>query len=578
MVTPGAPTAFTISVRQVLELLDGPFAGLAAGVARGRYAFWLGSGISRERVDDLKQVISRVLTHLQTRIDVTNANCGYRLALDEAIAFANLSVADRAAIDVTQPIAAWSCRETILANLTDKYSRLLDIRVAGHADPDYLLWEAVDVPTTFAPGGAAPDCEHLCLAILSLEGVLPDVATANWDGLIETAVNELSNASDNVLRVCVIPADHREQALQTRLLKFHGCAVRAASNPTVYRALLIARQSQIVGWNDNPEYAVMRDHLKNLAVTKPTLMIGLSAQDVNIQSIFSSASHTMPWAWPSDPPAHVFTEDVLGDGQRLILRLVYKTAYDTNGPAIEASALFRAYAKAGLTALVLHILFRKLCLYLQNVDAPRLPDVERTRIEAGILALRNALAMEAEPDRLAFVRALVRKCSLAIALFRDGRPPGGGDRSYRPISDAPIQRIVSDANLATSGIRELSSAIGVLGLGELAGRWTVRGNDPTRPQRGSLLLISPAGETRIFFVANDRAGLQLVNEGLVTMHDADAILIHSITPSSRMARSPRAAPGRVGRADLRNVAMADLLRDATTADELSLRFLEEAVL
>jgi hypothetical protein len=48
-----APTALTITIRQAIDLLDSDFAALADGVAHRRYAFWLGSGISRERVDDL---------------------------------------------------------------------------------------------------------------------------------------------------------------------------------------------------------------------------------------------------------------------------------------------------------------------------------------------------------------------------------------------------------------------------------------------------------------------------------------------------------------------------------------------
>ncbi len=38
-------------------------------------------------------------------------------------------------------------------------------------EEDYLLWNAVDVPATFAPASAIPDCEHYCIAIL-YEGVL----------------------------------------------------------------------------------------------------------------------------------------------------------------------------------------------------------------------------------------------------------------------------------------------------------------------------------------------------------------------------------------------------------------------
>jgi hypothetical protein len=79
------PTAATITVRQALDLLDGAFAGLALGVAQRRYAFWLGSGISRDRVDDLKRIVARVLTYLRDNIDAGSANCAYRTALEEAL-------------------------------------------------------------------------------------------------------------------------------------------------------------------------------------------------------------------------------------------------------------------------------------------------------------------------------------------------------------------------------------------------------------------------------------------------------------------------------------------------------------
>ena len=62
-----------------MDLLDGDFATLAEGVAQRRYAFWLGSGISQERVDDLKRVVARVLTYLRERIDSSVASCRFRV-------------------------------------------------------------------------------------------------------------------------------------------------------------------------------------------------------------------------------------------------------------------------------------------------------------------------------------------------------------------------------------------------------------------------------------------------------------------------------------------------------------------
>jgi hypothetical protein len=63
---PGTHTAATITVAQTLELLDGPYAALAAGVSSGEFAFWIGSGISRGRVVGLDGVLRKLIEFLRT--------------------------------------------------------------------------------------------------------------------------------------------------------------------------------------------------------------------------------------------------------------------------------------------------------------------------------------------------------------------------------------------------------------------------------------------------------------------------------------------------------------------------------
>jgi len=150
------PTAATISIQQALDLLDGEFAAMADGIGKRRYAFWLGSGISRDRVDDLPQVVGRVLLHLQARIDQSDRFCPFRSALTEAVGLARLPSSDRERVDIAQPVADWPFIDTIVSNLCFEYSRLLDIRVASQPEEDYLLWHAVDVPATFSPATANP--------------------------------------------------------------------------------------------------------------------------------------------------------------------------------------------------------------------------------------------------------------------------------------------------------------------------------------------------------------------------------------------------------------------------------------
>lgn len=303
------PAAATISVRETLDLLDGSFLTFAEGVGQGRYAIWLGSGISRDRVPDLKGVIKKVLSYLRDRINPADPNCRFLIAVKEILKLAELSSAEEAGVALDRSVDYWASLPVILQRLTGCYALLLDIQVAGEAT-DFLLWNVVDVPGTFA--AMIPDCEHLCIAILAIEGVIPDVASANWDGLVEAAVVELDGVGSNMLRVCVRSDDLREPRLRARLMKFHGCAIRAANDPSTYRPLLVGRQSQITAWPHNAAWGPVRNELVSLAVTKPTLMIGLSAQDHNIQDIFSQAQATMRWPWPSDPPAYVFAADELG--------------------------------------------------------------------------------------------------------------------------------------------------------------------------------------------------------------------------------------------------------------------------
>jgi hypothetical protein len=86
-------------------------------------------------------------------------------------------------------------REELLNKLTPVSSDLLDIEIEGQRS-DYLLWDGVDVPDSFGRTQADADCKHLCIAILILEGVVPEIASANWDGLIESAVKRLNQPVD----------------------------------------------------------------------------------------------------------------------------------------------------------------------------------------------------------------------------------------------------------------------------------------------------------------------------------------------------------------------------------------------
>lgn len=569
--TSGPPPAASISVRDTLALLDGPFASVAAGIAEGRYAFWLGSGISFGRIDGLKKVVARVVEFLRRQIVAGLPGCRFLQALNEVFALAALSDAERARVNLARPFSEWPDAQAIAGRLVNNYARLLQITVAGEVD-DYLLWEGANVPTTFADPAIEPDVEHLCIGLLILEGAASEIATANWDPLIERAIDVIGGGQTTAL-VCVRQEDLREPALKARLYKFHGCAALAASNEATYRPLLIARQSQINGWATRPENAVMVSSLINIIATKPTLMLGLSAQDANIQAIFAEAQARMAWPWPGERPSYVFSEDEIGVDQKGLLQNVYRATYTpANRQQIYEGAVIRAYAKALLVALVLHLLCSKL-RRLIDLLPPALPMADRERLKEGVITLRDWFADQADADRLGFVKSLVQHSGRAIGLFRDGAD-GRVPRRYNPVTSMPLHQIAADPNLPASGLREAAAAVGLIGLGVGQGAWSLADVDAGDAQNGVTRLRAGSGTVDVFFAANGHAALLLRLNGHV-VDAAEAIVIHSAKIVRAKARSPRGAPGRTGRVGVREVSMAELLEEAANGNEVLQRFREE---
>jgi hypothetical protein len=363
-----------------------------------------------------------------------------------------------------------------------------------------------------------------------------------------------------------------------RLIKFHGCAVRAADNPDNYRAALVARASQITDWANANATAAIRGELVSLATTRPTLTIGLSLQDDNIKAIFSQARARMPWRWPSDPPAHVFSGDSLGQDQHEILKFVYGDDYEGNEAAIGRSALIRAFGAQLLVALVLQVAEAKLNAYITTCDAPGLVPADCTALGEGISALRDRAAVHADGDRRAFVRQLIETQTRFLALFRTGAEPASSNGPYRPISNEPVAQIAAAPGLQTDGMRELAAALGLLGRQADASGWTIDFVATGRGHRGALRVGTGAGESAVFFAVNARVGIDLENSGAAPVDSDDVVVIHSMGPIARLPRSPRAALGRTGRARARYVDMAELLRDANDLADLAHRFRLEAAL
>lgn len=562
------PNATTITVPETLALLDGQFAAVARGVAEDRYVLWLGSGISFGRVDGLRQVIARVLEFLRARTIPSEPACRFGRALRAALDLAPITPVEEARVDLTQPFAAWPDCDHIVARLCNNYARLLDINVQGELE-DYLLWEAVELRATFADPAKPPDVEHLCIAILVLEGACSDLASANWDGLIEGAVAVMTGGQPT-LSVCARPEDLRIPAPLGRLIKFHGCAVLATQNEPAYRPFLVARQSQINGWAAWPENAAVRARLVDLVATKPTLMIGLSAQDANIQALFAQAAVQMPWRWPGNPPSCVFSANELGGDQQGLLQNVYRQDMKPgNRQQIIDEARIQAYAKPLLLALVLHLLCSKVRA-LVDLAPGAMPVADRQSLQGGVIALRDQLAASVTPNPLAFINAFIDQWGRSLHLIRNGSLTHAAGR-YQRLTVESIANIATNPGLPASGLRETAVAAGLIGYGVSRGEWQIDAPASNVVRDGMFRLHAPSGEAKVFLTSGPISALQLKQDGHVV--DADEpIVIHGHKLVPAMARSPRAAPGRTGRREVREVSLASLLESSATLDELFQRF------
>lgn len=566
------PAAATISIRATLAMLEGEKREIADGVANDQYVFWLGSGISRNRMPELRDVAKRVIVGLQARIVSGDPTCRFRKALNSVLAHASLSPEEWDRIDLDRPPTGWPDFDTLAARLVNNYARMLNVPVHGER-PDYILWDILNVAQVYADPAIEPDAEHLCLAALAIEGVVSNMPTANWDTLIERAATKLTGNLP-VLRVVVSPAHLRLNPLRANLYKFHGCAQCAIDDEAQFRGLLVARSSQINGWaTQNP---VIAAHLKQLIVTRPTLMLGLSAQDSNIQGLFADAQTTMAWPWPSHPPAYAFSENALGADQEGLLENVYHGDYTPDSRAeMEAEALVQAYAKPLLLALYLYVLTAKL-KKLVEIGIPGINVAERDKLHDGLEHARNILADHLSPDA-ANVTELVEHFGRTMSMLRSGQPPSPENGIYVPLTNEPLNRMPADMGLPGSGLCQFAIANGLIGLGLARGHWTAMKADLADPTSGAMVLHGRSGSAKIYFAANAQAAIMLGTNGLIAENE-DAVIIHSHKNPPSMPRYPRRAPGRTGLSPTRETSVDELMAEGTDVEHMLDRFRSQVAL
>ena len=564
-------------VAEVLACFDGEFAEVAASFACGEYLLWLGSGISRDVVPGVPTLLERMLEFLRTSTDATDPTCRFQKALREVLDVAGVPDAVLASVDLDKPVDQWPALEDIVTRLVDKYSDVLDVQVQGESE-DYLVWTGLNVPTTYGASGLVPDVEHLCVAILMLEGVVRSAPTTNWDGLVEAAIDSITEDPVGVLKVVVRAVDFREPDRQAELVKFHGCAVRAAADEDEYRNRLIARRSQISGWTTEPGNQFMKNRLEHLFGSRPAFIVGLSAQDADIHTILHQASRDLAREWPTSPPAVVFAEQQLHHHHKHVMKATYGDTYSRNADAIAESALLGAYAKPALMALVLFTLSDKLSKLVECVPEWSMPAGEIDRVRSGIRTLRDALGRMADADPRSFVDGVVSSMALMLSVFRKGLAPNPTSVRYQPISSAPIATALTGPDFPGAALGRLAVAASLLGRGVGEGSWSLEVGTPTRPEEGVVLIAARSRVSRAFVVRDSRALIQLEIDEVVDPDDEMVLVIQAEAARPPATRASRPRYGRTGIGRARHVDLEGLCATVSTADELFEAFRLEASL
>jgi hypothetical protein len=549
-------------VAQVVRALDMELPGFSSAFANGQYSLWVGSAISKDVVPDLRTLMTRVLELLRDKISTAVADCPFRAALEEVLEVAGITATIRATIDFGSPVSTWPARESIVSSVIDKYSDVLNIYPTGQ-DADFLVWTGLDVPNTYGDPALEPDAEHLSVGILMLEGIASTVQTTNWDGLIEAAVGKLTPTPESVLRVVVTPEDFRKPTRRTDLVKFHGCAVRARADEHTYRPLLIARRVQISGWTTRN--GLMKEHLQHVYSTRPALLVGLSAQDANIHTVFNQAIENLKRDWPSSPPAVMFANQHLDYHHKHVLQVTYGDDYFPNDAAIKAASLLGGYAKPALAGLVLFTLADKLRVLLRQV--PELHVSTVPALTTDLLSLRDFVAAAGTNER-SFVYALIDAVRLASCIFRKGELPATGTVPYEPISTRPIDDAIQDVDFPKEALGRFALALALLSRARNEDGWQLGAGSCADPSAGVVTVKTGSGESKVFVVRDAREALTLEMAGYTDADPGSTVLLQANSEPPRLTRSPRSRYGRTGRTEMRRVNMEDLAKASSSVDEL----------
>lgn len=573
-------TADEIAVIEVIERFEQDFATFFRAVENGEFAFWIGSGISR-KAPNLEDLLRKAAEFLREKALTEGGQGKFSTALRE---FLEIAECEANLLDdcIQDPYSQWPDQEAITKRLRNKYSEILDLRIPDE-DSDYILWDAIEIREAF-DNPPAPAIEHLCIAALVLEGVVRDIASANWDTFIEQAVEKLSSGAPNVLQVVVDPDQLRTGHGRTRLLKFHGCIGHATDEPRTFRKYLTGSTTQITEWFNTPLFAAVRNEIIGIATNQKALVMGLSIQDQNLHQTFSTAKQANPWPWPCEPnaPGYVFCQESLTPGQRAVLRLVYRDSYDANAADINASAHLRAWPEQVLIALLLQLIFDKLD-YLMSEWITGIGKADfAIELNTSWKECRNYIASLATDDRQAFFDQAQMTWPRLLAMYRRGAVPHSAG-AYEAVSATSFSQLAGDELARDSQLGKLALSLCLVNYGRAEGLWTLSPAQCDEIESGSFTVNGTwaGAEPRpLFIIKSVTEAISLEKDG--AFERQGAIVVHAdnlwpqLRPDGGSARSPRSSPGRNASVRTTHISLEALLDKCDNLQSLNTEFVAEA--
>ncbi|MBI5759107.1 MAG: SIR2 family protein [Planctomycetales bacterium] len=512
-------------------------------VLSGKYAVWLGSGISRECFPDLGALLRLLLDRLHSQIQAGDAACPYRRCLENVIQLTTIHPCNL----VEEPPENWTNNvgelvvTEIIAQLWERYPDALDqtVRVNGHTLT--ATFDLLKLHEMYGDSSKLPDAEHRFLALLIAEGILDELVTTNWDALIEAAHAACRAAADRQLDVIAASEDIDGTGVagRSRLTKIHGCARKTLADPHRYQPYMLATRTDITAWVKKPEFAPFRDMVHQLLRERPALFVGLSGQDWNLQAeCFATFMTVGPI--PNDRPRVIFSMPALQHPQKTFLKALYGADhYAAHEDRLVKDAALSLYGKPLLGTLYLLTLLLKARKLAERgfgkTEQVWCGFVKQSvkQWQAFLQQRYDAAADPSDPHRAwrQLAEELPRVVTRFVTMYRD-LTVLASPTAYHALDDRHLGMLATAPNVPELNYHWLLLVLAVLKEGWVRRQWELDLPLGVEAQHGQFVLRLSGRVLTVFVVRDGASSLpQMIRERIVDMTNASEIVV--IYPSDR---------------------------------------------